>query len=107
MEQQESFDTLEDLATNDLEVMLTSKYITSEKLKTWLTSTKEGKAISGELVSMHEQAIDSFTNCDASNVEAMQKAKMDLELTKKVYEFFNGIFQDGEIARKQLSGELE
>lgn len=107
MEQQESFDTLEDLAVGDREVALTSLYITSEKLRTWLTSTKEGKAMSAELVTMQSQAFDLFEQSKPTDIEGLQEARMQLEVSKKVFEFFNGIFQDGEIARKQLSGETE
>ncbi len=107
MEQQESFDTLEELAVGDREIVLTSAFITSEKLRTWLTTTKEGKAMSAELMTMQSQAFDLFEQSKPTDAEGLQEARMQLEVSKKVFEFFNGIFQDGEIARKQLSGETE
>ena len=104
--QQESFDALEELASNEIEVFLTSQVITSEKLRTWLTKTKEGKAISLEVTKKHAQAIDLFVSCGVNDIQTMQKAKMQLEVTKQTFELFSGIFEDGNNAEKQLSGEM-
>lgn len=102
----EAFDALEQLAASPIEVQLTATYITSERLRAWLKETKEGKAVSAEIMRLHEAGVSKLISCDASDIKGMQEAKLDIEVSKRVYEMFSAIFEDGENAEKQLSGEL-
>ena len=101
----EVFDDLSKTARDESEINLIDKYVRGEKLRMWLTTSKEGQAISEQIEYMYCRAMDDFSNCDSTNHKALNKAKFDLTVAKRIYEIFNGVFQDAEQAETILSEE--
>lgn len=100
-------DELNSLELNDQEKELAHKFVDSEKLKDWLLTTREGRAVDSEIKTMYALALQSFENCDMSDTKGMMDARLELEVAKRVYRVFNAVFQDGEQAEKVLTSEDE
>lgn len=101
----EVFDDLSMTARNDAELNLIDKYVRGEKLRIWLTTSKEGQAISQQIEYLYCRALDDFSNCDITEKDKLEKAKFDLTVAKGIYEIFNGVFQDANTAETLLSEE--
>ena len=101
----EVFDDLTMTARNDAELNLIDKYVKGEKLRHWLTSTKEGQAISERIEYMYCRALDDFAKCNGTNSDALLQAKFDMTVAQRIYEVFNGIFQEAEMSENLLSEE--
>jgi len=82
---------------------IASLVIDSEALKRWLISTREGKAIDREVKYRYSLALKKFEDCKATDIEAMQEAKMELEVAKKIFSIFSAIFTDGDRAEEILT----
>lgn len=103
----ETFEALEGTASNQEELELITRFITSEKLRVWVKDTKEGQAVNAIIMNRHEKAIAKFTSCSPTDIEGLQAARIDVEVAKGIYEIFNTIFQDGDMAEKILNGEYD
>ena len=101
----EVFDDLSKTARDEGELNLIDKYVRGEKLRFWLTSTKEGQAVSEQVEYMYCRALDDFSTCEGTDTVALDKAKFDLTVAKRIYEIFNGIFQEADSAESILSEE--
>ncbi len=101
----EVFDDLSKTARNEGEMSLIDKYVRGEKLRMWLTTTKEGQAVSEQVEYMYCRAMDDFSNCDPTDHNALDKAKFDLTVAKRIFDIFNGIFQEADSAENILSEE--
>lgn len=101
----EIFEDLNATARSQGEFNLIDQYVRGEKLRTWLTTTKEGQAISEQIEYMYCRAMDNFATCDINDADALQKAKLDITVAKRVFEIFNGIFQEAHMAENILSEE--
>ncbi len=104
-DESEVFEELTSTASNQRELALINKYITGEKCRSWIQNTKEGQAINAEIQYLYSRALDSFESCDPTDDKAIAKAKFDLSVAKRIFEIFNGIFQDADMAEQQLSGD--
>lgn len=98
---------IDSLGLNQQEQSLAYKFVNSEKLKDWLLRSREGQAVNQEVQTMYARALQDFENCEMHDVEGMQKARLELEVSKRLYGVFSAIFQDGEQAEKILTGEDE
>ena len=103
----EVFEALSETARGPRELNLVEKFVRGEKLRHWLINTKEGQAISEKLEYMYCRALDDFENAPTGAFNQLEAAKIDLTVAKRIYEVFNGIFQDADIAEKTLAGEIE
>lgn len=103
-----SFDSIEDqLELREDEQPLYAMLVDSEKLKDWLLTTREGKAVDSEVKRRYEHAISKFVSCDLGDTEALNKAKIELEVSKQVYSIFSAIFQDGDQAEAMLTNKVD
>lgn len=101
----EVFDDLTATAQNEQDLNLIEKYVKGEKLRDWLLYSKEGQAISEQLEYMYCRALDDFANCESTDITGLQKAKIDLIVTSRIFDVFNGIFQESESAEVMLTEE--
>ena len=102
-DQNETFEELTNLARNQGELNLVEKYVRGEKLREWLLNTKEGQAVSEQVEYMYCRAIDDFSNCSVGNFKALEEAKLNLTVAKRIYEVFNGVFNEAQQAEDILS----
>ena len=99
----EVYEELTGTARNERELNLINMYVKGEKLRNWLINTKEGQAINDEIQYIYARALDEFSSCSPSDIKALSAAKMDLTVAKKIFEIFNGVFNDADNAEKELT----
>ncbi len=99
----EVFDDLSKTARNNAELNLIEKYVRGEKLRYWLTNSKEGQAVSEQIEYMYCRALDDFNTCDITDKAKLEQAKFDITVAKRIYGVFDGIFQDANMAETLLS----
>ena len=103
MSNQEIYEGIEQLAASHEEADLIARYITSEKLKDWITLTKEGQAINSRIMSLYDKAHQAFEECHPTDIEGLQKARIDIQVSKSIYEIFSSIFEEGRNAEHRLN----
>ncbi len=104
-DQSEVFEELSSTARNDRELNLINMYVKGEVLRTWLLNSKEGQAVNEEIKYIYARALDAFSTCAISDTDALNAAKLDLTVAAKIYEIFNGVFQDADNAERELTEE--
>ena len=101
----EVYEELTATARNDRERNLINMYVKGEKLRNWLITSKEGQAINEEIQYIYAKALDEFASCSPTDIESINAAKLDLTVAKKIFEIFNGVFQDADNAERELTEE--
>jgi hypothetical protein len=102
MRNEEIYEELEGTTNGEVEQKLASIYITSERLKDWIGGTKEGKAINQQIMLKYERGFEAFERCSPTDVEGLQKARMEIEVALAIKSMFTAIYNEGAIAEERL-----